>query len=240
MEWQRPSLTTITLEQRTRGGSARSRVYATLHAEIVSAALPPGRRLSENELALALGVSRTPIREALVRLREDRLVEIVPQFGTFVTRISRRSVEDAHFVREALECAAVRRATALAGEDEIGMLREIVRRQEQTRASQDLDRFYLLDDELHRAFCELSGHELAWTLSQRASYHLNRVRRLSLPLPTYIAEMIAHHGAVVDAIAARDAEGAEQALRHHLRGVVANVAEIESAHPDYFEAGSSS
>ena len=239
MAWRPPSLTAITLEQRTRGGSARSHVYATLHADIVSAALPPGRRLSENELALRLGVSRTPIREALVRLREDRLVEIVPQFGTFVTRISRRSVEDAQFVREALECAAVRQATASAGEDDIARLREIVRRQEQTRASQDFDHFALLDDELHRAFCELSGHELAWTLSQRASYHLNRVRRLSLPLPTYIAEMIGQHHAVVDAIASRDAEAAARTLQHHLQEVIANVAEIESAHPDYFEADSS-
>jgi DNA-binding GntR family transcriptional regulator len=83
--------------------------------------------------------------------------------------------------------------------------------------------------------CELSGHGIAWTLSQRAGGHLNRVRRLSLPLPTYIGEMIEEHRAVVEAIAAHDPDAAEEALRHHLRMVLASLPEIERAHPEYFE-----
>jgi GntR family transcriptional regulator, rspAB operon transcriptional repressor len=226
---------TITRELRTTGGPARSQVYAALRAGIVGAQFEPGRRLSENELALRLGVSRTPIREALVRLRDERLVEIVPQLGTFVTRISRRAVQDAQFVREALECAAVRRAAELASDEDIARLRDTIRRQQRTRESQDVDQFYALDDELHRALCELSGHELAWTLSQRAACHLNRIRRLLLPLPTYIADMIRQHEQIVDAVAAHDPGRAERVLRRHLRDVVANLPAIEQAHPRYFE-----
>jgi DNA-binding GntR family transcriptional regulator len=226
---------TIQRAQRLRGGPARNQVYAALRDAIVSAELEPGQRLSENELALRLAVSRTPIREALVRLRDDRLVEIVPQLGTYVTRISRSSVADAQFVRESLECAAVRRAAEVAGDDDIAVLAALVRRQEETRDAQDFDRFYVFDDELHRAMCELSGHGIAWTLSQRAGGHLNRVRRLSLPLPTYIGEMIEEHRAVVEAIAAHDPDAAEEALRHHLRMVLASLPEIERAHPEYFE-----
>src|SRR4051794_5238427 len=99
----------ITLGTRTLT-RARDQVYVHLRASIVTAELEPGRQLSENELAGRLGVSRTPIREALVRLRDDRLVEIVPQLGTFVAPISDRGLSDAQFVREALECAAVRLA----------------------------------------------------------------------------------------------------------------------------------
>ncbi|MGA8353133.1 MAG: GntR family transcriptional regulator, partial [Solirubrobacteraceae bacterium] len=99
----------ISISERASGTSrARGRVYAILRDAIVSAEFEPGQRLSESELAERLGVSRTPIREALVRLRDDRLVEIVPQLGTYVSRISRQAIDDAQFVRSALEGAAVR------------------------------------------------------------------------------------------------------------------------------------
>src|ERR671930_1714505 len=107
----------ISLAERRSGVPARTQVYATLRDAIIRAELPPGRKLSENELATWLGVSRTPVREALVRLRDERLVAIVPQLGTFVTLISTEAVADAAFVREALECAAIRLATERAGEE---------------------------------------------------------------------------------------------------------------------------
>jgi DNA-binding GntR family transcriptional regulator len=93
----------------------------------------------------------------------------------------------------------------------------------------------VLDDEFHSSLCELGGHAVAWSISQCANGHLNRVRRLSLPLPSYIAEMVDQHGAIVDAIAARDPEGARGSLRHHLGMVLAGLPEVERIHPDYFE-----
>jgi DNA-binding GntR family transcriptional regulator len=220
---------------RARNGPARAQVYAALRDAIVSAALEPGRQLSENELAALLGVSRTPIREALQRLREERLVAVVPQLGTFVTRISTSAVSDAQFVREALECAAIRETAIRAEDEDIAALEAIVRRQEATREAADYDRFYILDDELHRTLCDLSGREIAWSLSQRAKGHLNRIRRLSLPEPGYLMEMIAEHRAVVAAVAVHDPDEAERALRHHLRMVLSTVPAIRAQHPDYFE-----
>src|SRR4051812_49442151 len=101
---------------RTLGSSAREQAYAVLRQAIVGAELEPGRRLSENQLADLIGVSRTPVRDALARLRDERLVAIVPQLGTFVTYIDEEAVADAHFVREALEVGAVRIAAAAAGD----------------------------------------------------------------------------------------------------------------------------
>jgi GntR family transcriptional regulator, rspAB operon transcriptional repressor len=220
---------------RSRRGPARAHVYVALRDAIVSAALEPGRQLSENELAARLGVSRTPVREALQRLREERLVAVVPQLGTFVTRISASGVGDAQFVREALECAAIREAAVLATHEDIAALEAIVDRQEETCEADDFDRFYALDDELHHALCDLSGHEIAWSLSQRAKGHLNRIRRLSLPEPGYLEEMISEHRTVVAAVAAHSPDGAEQALRHHLRMVLSTLPAIRAQHPEYFE-----
>ncbi|HEY7935466.1 MAG TPA: GntR family transcriptional regulator [Solirubrobacteraceae bacterium] len=225
----------ISISERTNGGAARGRVYSLLRDAIVSSEFHPGQRLSEKDLANRLGVSRTPIREALVRLRDDRLVEIVPQLGTYVSRISHQAISDAQFVRESLECAAVRVATEQAGEEDLAALDAIVRSQHEAYRSQDIDRFYFFDDELHRTLCDLSSHGIAWSLSQRASGHLNRIRRLSMTLPDYVHEMIEEHETVVGAVRRRQPEEAEQALREHLRMVLTALPDIEQEHPEYFQ-----
>jgi DNA-binding GntR family transcriptional regulator len=225
----------ISLAERRSGVPARTQVYASLRDAIIRAELPPGRKLSENELATWLGVSRTPIREALVRLRDERLVAIVPQLGTFVSYISTQAVSDAHFIREALECAAIRETAIKATEDDIASLEENLRSQERADERGDFDAFYVLDEEFHRVLCDLSGHATVWAVSQRAKGHLNRIRRLSIPMPSYIGEMIAEHRGVVAAVAEHDPDAAEEQLRHHLRMVLREIPQIRSEHPDYFE-----
>jgi DNA-binding GntR family transcriptional regulator len=227
--------TTLTRIPRLAGSPAGPAIYSALRDAIIRAELEPGRQLSENELASQLGVSRTPVREALARLRDDRLVEIVPQLGTFVSRISAEAVGDAQFIREALECAAVRTAAERAGDDQIAHLQDIVDSQRRARDELDLDGFVRLDDDLHSALCDLSGHPVAWTVVQRANAHLKRIRRLSVPRPDYIAEMVAEHELVVDAVARREPDAAEDALRHHLQMVLSALPAIRDDHPDYFE-----
>lgn len=225
----------IELGHRLTGAPAREQVYLTLREAIVSAELEPGRRLSENELADLLGVSRTPVREALARLRDERLVAIVPQLGTYVTLISQQGVADAAFVREALECSAIRLATPAADETSLAALQANLAAQERAVSEEDAEAFDRLDDALHQSLCDLSGHDVAWTLSRRANGHLDRVRRLSLPDPAYMGEMVDEHRQVIAAVADRDADRAEQLLRHHLRMVLSSLPHIEAEHPEYFE-----
>jgi DNA-binding GntR family transcriptional regulator len=226
----------VLLSERRSGSTARARVYANLRDAIVRADLAPGRQLSENELAASLGVSRTPVREALVRLRDDRLVEIVPQLGTFVTPISTRAVADAQFIREALECASVRAAAPRVTAEDIEALEQTLTAQERARDAEDFDAWYVLDDQFHQAICDLSGRSV-WNITQRAKGHLNRIRRLSLPMPSYLAEMIVEHREIVARLAEHDPDGAEVALRHHLQMVLREVPRIREQHPDFFEEG---
>src|SRR6476469_2614612 len=209
------SMAATALSPVPRRGGARVglAVYAALRDAIIATELEPGRQISENEIADKLGVSRTPVREAVARLRDDQLVEIVPQLGTFVSRISVAGVDDAQFLREALECSAVR--LAAEGVDKSGMadLRALIAGQEIARDASDASAFFALDYELHSTLCELSGRPIAWTVVARANGHLNRVRRLSLAEPSYIAEMIAEHKAVVEGVGRGEPDAAEEALR---------------------------
>jgi DNA-binding GntR family transcriptional regulator len=210
-------------------------LYAALRDLIVRAELAPGERLSEAELGERLGVSRTPIREALGRLRDDRLVEVRPQIGTFVARISPQSVSDAQFIREALECTAVRVSAELATEESMAQIEENLRAQERATNRIDFDSWQLLDDTYHRHLCDLSGHPAVWSVNERAKSHLNRLRRLSLSMPDYLSTMVNDHRAVADLVGRHDPDGAESALREHLRAVLREVPKIREQHPDYFE-----
>lgn len=221
--------------RRTRRAPARIQAHAALRQAIVTGELEPGQRLSENALAEQLGVSRTPVREALARLRDDRLVEVMPQLGTYVSRISPQAVGDAQFIREGLECAAVRRAAERATEEDVTKLEENLASQDRARDRGELDAFYLLDDAFHKALCDLSGHLAVWPVSERAKSHLNRVRRLSLGLPDYLPEMIEEHREVAAAVGENDPDAAEATLRHHLRMVLREVPRLRAEHPDFFE-----
>jgi DNA-binding GntR family transcriptional regulator len=210
-------------------------LYAALRDLIVRAELAPGERLSETELGDSLGVSRTPVREALGRLRDDRLVEVRPQIGTFVSRISPQAVSDAQFIREALECTAVRVSAELADEESMAQIEENLRAQERAVERTDIDSWQLLDDTFHRSLCDLSGHPAVWLVNERAKSHLNRLRRLSLTMPDYLSTMVDAHRAVSDAVGVHDPDAAEAALREHLRAVLREVPRIREQHPDYFE-----
>ena len=218
-----------------RRGTAGPYLYAALRDLIVRAEMAPGERLSETELGERLGVSRTPIREALGRLRDDRLVEVRPQIGTFVARISPQAVSDAQFIREALECTAVRVAAELVGEESMAQLEENLRAQERATDRADIDSWQLLDDTYHRQLCDLSGHPAVWPVNDRAKSHLVRLRRLSLTMPDYLPTMVEAHRAVADAVGDHDPDAAEAALRDHLREVLREVPRIREQHPDYFE-----
>jgi DNA-binding GntR family transcriptional regulator len=221
--------------QRDKGTPTRVQVYAALRDAIVRGELEPGQQLSENSLAARIGVSRTPIREAIGRLREDRLVETVPQLGTFVARVNPTAISDAQFIRESLECAAIRLSATVAKEQDIAELEENLHQQDRAREAGDLDSFYLLDDSFHHALCDLSGHLSVWIVSERAKAHLNRIRRLSLGMPDYMEVMFSEHRLVLDAVAANDADLAEDLLRGHLRAVLREVPRMRAEHPDYFE-----
>ncbi|MFC4565799.1 GntR family transcriptional regulator [Nocardiopsis mangrovi] len=217
--------------------SVRDRTLDTIRRGIITLKLRPGSALSENELAAELGVSRTPVRESLLLLREEGMVQVYPQVGSFVSLVDPERVKQAQFVREAIECASLTQVDPHAVRERIGGLRAILDAQKKTAQTGDHDRFFELDEEFHRALLALAGHESAWGTVNAAKAHLDRARRLSLIDTRPIGDLIDQHAEVVDAIEVADPAGAVDALRSHLRAVFDDVERIRAASPEYFSNG---
>lgn len=214
--------------------SARTVVLEQLRRRITSLDLLPGAPLSENELAVQLGVSRTPVRESLIVLVEEGLVSVVPQVGTFVSPLRTGDIATAQFVREALELASLGEAVERLVDADVDDLRALLGEQRRAAAGEDHGAFFALDEAFHARLMAVSDHAAAWRAVRQAKAHLDRARRLSLPLPRQLDVLVDQHEAVVDALAARDLDAGAAALRTHLRKVFDDVALVREQHPGFF------
>src|SRR3954452_19637725 len=179
---------------------ASARIQAILRERIVGMQVPPGAPVSEKEIAEAYGVSRTPVREAVLRLAEERLVDIYPQYGTFVSRISLETLKDAMVIREALERVAVREAAAKATTDDIAALRKILDRQRASDKAGDLAAFHAADEDFHQAISAVSGHPNLWRVVKQEKAKVDRCRMLTLPMSVPGPHVIRQHLAIVEAL----------------------------------------
>ncbi|MGW3595204.1 GntR family transcriptional regulator [Streptomyces sp. NPDC005167] len=219
---------------RARGRNTRQLVHELLRSRIISLDLEPGAALSENDLAAELGVSRTPVRESLILLGEEGLVDVYPQLGTFVSRIRERDIASAQFIREALECAALRDGVTKATAHDVAELRALLVAQTEAEQREDPEAFFRLDEQFHARLMAVGGHAEAWPVVSQAKAQLDRARRLSLPLTQQLSLLISQHTAVVDQLEQHDPQGADQALRGHLRQVFTDVETIRAQHPELF------
>lgn len=223
--------------RQTRQGTMGYRVFEALKLAIVQLQLRPGNLLSEAEVAKQLGVSRQPVREAFIKLAEVGLVEIRPQRGTFVVLISRRDVENARFIREAIEVAIVRKACAEAEEDDIARLRAVVAEQKAASTAGDHALFLRLDEAFHQALARSVDCEHAWRVMESLKAQMDRVRYLSVPLATPVNVLIEQHENIVEAIASRNPDAAGGAMREHLSEILKSLPKIAAANPDMFQDG---
>jgi DNA-binding GntR family transcriptional regulator len=207
-------------------------VYETLRRKVLTLELPPGAPLSENELAAALGVSRTPVREGLILLAEEGLVQVFPQVGSFVSRVDIRRVADAQFVREAVELAALDDIPSEPSAEVVAELEDNLAKQQASDLG--LEEFFALDEEFHHGLLRLSGHDSAWRTVVAAKGHLDRARRLGIADAESRQAFVVQHVEIFTAIRSRELEGARAQLRKHLRAVFEDVEQIRQASPELF------
>lgn len=212
--------------------------YEILRTKILRLELKPGEALSEKQLAESMNVSRTPIREAFIKLSEEGLVEIYPQYGTFVSLINLRAVAEAHFVREALECAIVREAAKQEDKTLVLNLKQSISDQRKAGEAQDYQAFFELDEAFHKNLSRAAGRAGVWRFIQNAKLHMDRVRQLTLPISRALDILVTQHEAILDALLAGDPDSAADSMKLHLSFLFGQLDNLKLHYPVYFSSNS--
>ncbi|SFJ56796.1 DNA-binding transcriptional regulator, GntR family [Bosea sp. OK403] len=212
-----------------------SQVYDDLSGRILKGEFRPGEALSEIKMAAHYGLSRTPIRQAFHRLSVEGLLSIVPQVGSFVAPIQLSAVRDAQFVRQTVECRAVRSAALATGDEKERVLNGLLKEQAGIISRHDHYGFFSSDEDLHRALMLIAGHPHVWDFILSMKTQLDRLRYLSLESQDWL-EMIFHqHEQLVKCVLAHDADGAVALMETHLHSASLALEKIAVDHAEFFE-----
>jgi len=220
---------------RPRAATAASQIYSDLRSELVSLRRRPGEPIAEAEIALAYGVSRTPVREAILKLSDEGLVEIFPQSGIFASRIPLAALPEAIIIRKALEETTARLVAERATSSQVLNLHSILQRQREASSASDRDAFHQADEMFHAGIAEVAGYPGIWKFVQQVKVHVDRYRRLTLPQMGRMTQVIAEHEAILAAIEAHDTAGARNCMEIHLERLLRDISATQSVDPELFD-----
>ena len=212
---------------------AAPQVLERLREAILDLALVPGTVLARQELSEQFGVSQTPVREALLRLSEEGLVDVFRQHATLVSRIDLQAARQAHFLRRSIELELVRGLALQRPEGLVDALERQIALQKTLAKAQQYGEFVAADRRFHQLLYEAAGMLALYDMVTRVSGHVDRLRRLHLPTAGKTASILRDHRAITEGIAAGDAPAAQEALRAHLSGTLSAVEQIRRQFPDY-------
>lgn len=217
---------------------AASQIFGFVRDAIISMELLPGQMISETALAQQFGVSRTPVREALIQLSNIGFVEVLPQRGTYVTKFSMEKILEARFIREALEVAVVTQLATATDEatrlKAVDACEKIIEAQKAAAEEDNTLTFQNLDDEFHLTLASFTLYPRVATFIEAEKAHMDRVRNLSLHVSGQYKRVLAQHSAIIKAIKAASAEKSATAMSVHLKDVYNILEVIPQEHPEYF------
>ncbi|MGO4731373.1 GntR family transcriptional regulator [Paenibacillus sp. 2KB_22] len=223
----------MSLNQKIRG-STRAYSYNLLKERILHLELKPGTKISEKEIADELQVSRTPVREAFMKLAEEELLDIIPQSGTIVSHINLEHVEEGRFMREKMEKEIVTLACVSFPEEFRFRLETNIAMQEVCIGKNNFYRLFELDEEFHQILFQGTGKLRTWKMLQQLNIPFNRLRLLRLAEDSNLEVIISQHKDIYRLITERKTEQAVQVMEAHLRLVVIEQESIKAKYPHYF------
>ena len=209
-------------------------IYRILRREIVRCLIAPGTPLSEKEVSLRFEVSRQPVREAFIKLAETGLVQIRPQRGTWVNKISISHVKNGCFIREAIECAVVKRAAEKVTHSDLYTLEHLLNQQSVAISDGQIDDFFSLDDKFHQQLALIADCSLAWETVENIKATMDRVRYMSLDHVSPPAMLLEQHRDIFNALKARDGQQADAAMHRHLHEISQSILLIRQENQAWF------
>ncbi|MGU3522868.1 GntR family transcriptional regulator [Enterobacteriaceae bacterium C23F] len=209
-------------------------IYRILRRDIVHCLIAPGTPLSEKEVSVRFDVSRQPVREAFIKLAENGLIQIRPQRGSYVNKISLSQVRNGCFVRQAIECAVVRRAATLITDSQCYQLEQNLHQQRIAIDRQQVGDFFTLDDEFHQLLSQIADCQLAWDTIENIKATIDRVRYMSLDHVSSPEMLLRQHLDIFNALEKRDVEAVDKAMTVHLQEISETVLLIRQENRDWF------
>lgn len=200
---------------------------------IIHLQLAPGMVVSANELAAELGISRTPVREALIELRKTGIIEIFPQSGSRIALVNIAMVDESRFLRNTLECAVVREVCTCITEEDLQQLYENIKLQEFYLENHMTDKLLIADDDMHRKFFEITGKMEIYELMKSFSIHYDRLRSITV-IAVKNLKVVNDHKNIVKAIENRDPDTAAKNMEVHLARYKFDSEQIKKEYPEYF------
>ena len=222
------------ISERLPQESAKDFALRILKENIVSLELKPGTQVSENEIAGELGLSRTPVREAIIDLARVSIMESVPQKGSYVSLIDPRMVEESRFLRKVLDRAVIEVACNMASPMYIDEMEENVHLQEFYLEKKDADRIFELDNAFHKLIYLAAHKEIIYEMRSTMMIHFDRVRTLSVESVKDM-KIVADHRDMLEAIKAKDSVGAVALVNKHLSRYQVDEYQIREEFPEYFK-----
>ncbi len=209
-------------------------IYHILRKDIVECHIAPGTLLSEKDVSVRFEVSRQPVREAFIKLAENGFIQIRPQRGSYVNKISIHQVINGCFVREAIERAVVRRAIARVDDSKLWRLEQNIQQQRSAVARHQLNDFFVLDNKFHQLLAQIADCNLAWDTVENIKSAMDRVRYINPGHITTPNLLLEQHNAIFDALVQRDTTAADAAMLHHLHDIREAILIIHQENSDWF------
>ncbi|NND90343.1 MAG: GntR family transcriptional regulator [Granulosicoccus sp.] len=194
----------------------KDQVYALLRQFILTGKISPGELIDEKLIASYLGISRTPVREAVRKLSSEHLVDVVAQSATRVSQLELKAIEEAYLIRRALEMESAAQASQAMTQEHADTLASIIQRHTSAIERQQFARAIDIDDEFHRAIAMISELERLWESIEVAKAQLDRCRHIMLPRVGQAEKTIAQHRAILRALKSGDPVRARKAMQSHL------------------------
>lgn len=211
-------------------------VYMALHDSIMYLQMAPGTVMSTQEIAKRMNVSRTPVREAFIRLEREGLVNIFPQKETIVTRIDLKRVEQERFMRESLEMAVQERFLEHCGKKDLMELKLLIEEQKQAREEDNYVEFFRLDNRFHELIFDAAEQSLSWEMVSRLLGHYDRTRLLTTWTKSISGSAVNQHELLVAAYENQDVEKAKEIMKDHLSKLIREEKILLEKYPTFFRS----
>lgn len=215
--------------------SVQEKTFLLLRNQIINMELLPGATTSVYEVSTALDVSRTPVREAFIRLSTESLVKVLPQRKTEISKIDFQRVREERFMRVALELAALPEFLRRMQPEHIAEMRRLIALQREAADQGAVKELLIHDDAFHAIIFQVAGQTLSWNVIHSTSGHDRRVRMMMIADYGEAQTVISEHEGMIRAFEAGDGTLAMDCARHHLQKLITQEAALRQLHPGYFE-----